>query len=61
LGPEGTEFWSVHATLEDRHAEWTSAALAGLEADPAEVAGWARRSAESWWAFLDERELARAG
>ena len=52
----GTEFWDVHAGMESDHGTWALDALALLGADPAEVAGAARRGADAWWAFLDERQ-----
>jgi pyrroloquinoline quinone (PQQ) biosynthesis protein C len=52
----GTEFWDVHAGMESDHGEWALDTLALLGADPAEVADAARRGADAWWAFLDERE-----
>lgn len=58
MGPDGTEFWTVHAAMEDQHADWTVEALESLDADPGEVARWADRSALAWWSFLDERQLA---
>jgi pyrroloquinoline-quinone synthase len=58
LDDTGTAFWDVHAALEETHAAWTADALADLGADSADVAREARRSADAWWAFLDEREAA---
>ncbi len=52
----GTEFWDVHAAMEADHGDWALDALALLGADPDEVAEAARRGADAWWAFLDERE-----
>jgi len=60
LGDEVVAFWDVHARLEDLHRSWTSDALSALDADPAAVGAFARRSADAWWAFLDDREAARA-
>ena len=51
-----TEFWDVHATMDEEHGEWALEALLVLGADPVEVAESARRAADAWWAFLDERE-----
>ena len=56
MDAEGTEFWDVHATMDADHGEWTIEALAALGADPADVGEAARRGADAWWAFLDERE-----
>ena len=52
----GTEFWDVHAGMEADHGEWALDSLALLGADPDEVTEAARRGADAWWAFLDERE-----
>jgi pyrroloquinoline quinone (PQQ) biosynthesis protein C len=52
----GTEFWDVHADMEADHGDWSLDALALLGADPADVTDAARRGADAWWAFLDERE-----
>ncbi len=51
-----TEFWDVHARMEADHGDWALDALALLGADPEEVAEAARRGADAWWAFLDERQ-----
>lgn len=53
----GTRFWDVHAAMEADHADWSTGALGALGAGPA-VAVPARRAAEAWWAFLDERAAA---
>lgn len=55
LGAEGTEFWDVHAGMEQAHARWTADALGMIGASMTEVETFARASAEAWWAFLDER------
>jgi pyrroloquinoline quinone (PQQ) biosynthesis protein C len=52
----GTRFWDVHTTQEAAHADWSIAALAALDADPAAVRAAARIAADGWWEFLDERE-----
>ena len=57
---DGTRFWDVHTTLELAHADWSTAALSALEADPAVVRTNAAAAAEAWWRFLDEREEAAA-
>ena len=51
-----TEFWDVHAAMDEEHGEWALEALFVRGADPTEVAESARRAADAWWAFLDERE-----
>lgn len=56
IGPDGTAFWDVHATMDRDHASWTAQALAALDAPPADVAAAAGRAADAWWTFLDERE-----
>jgi pyrroloquinoline quinone (PQQ) biosynthesis protein C len=58
LAAEGTEFWDVHAELEQEHAGWTVEALRLLGASPATVLEFATTSAEAWWAFLDEQDMA---
>jgi pyrroloquinoline-quinone synthase len=57
-GAEGdaTTFWSVHGSLEGDHAAWTLEALEELDPIVDDVASAARRIADAWWAFLDERE-----
>jgi pyrroloquinoline-quinone synthase len=57
---EGTEFWDVHAVMDADHGDWAVDALTRLDADPDRVARSARRAAEAWWAFLDEREAEAA-
>jgi pyrroloquinoline quinone (PQQ) biosynthesis protein C len=57
LDAAGTEFWDVHAALEADHGDWALEALVALDADPVPVQRWARRGADAWWAFLDEREV----
>jgi pyrroloquinoline-quinone synthase len=59
LDSAGTNFWDVHARLEDSHANWTAQALDELSPAPDEVNRHARASATAWWAFLDERETVR--
>jgi len=60
MDPAATEFWDVHAGMEADHGEWALDALALLGADPDEVTAAARRGADAWWAFLDEREAEAA-
>jgi pyrroloquinoline quinone (PQQ) biosynthesis protein C len=52
----GTEFWDVHAAMDEDHGDWAIEALLVLGAEPSDVATSARRGADAWWAFLDERE-----
>ncbi|HEX3461416.1 MAG TPA: iron-containing redox enzyme family protein [Acidimicrobiales bacterium] len=54
----GTAFWDVHATMDADHGDWAINALAQLDAGPALVADAAKRAADAWWTFLDEREAA---
>jgi pyrroloquinoline quinone (PQQ) biosynthesis protein C len=54
--PESLAFWLEHGTIEGDHARWTLEAIEALDADLAEVEGAARRIADAWWSFLDERE-----
>jgi pyrroloquinoline quinone (PQQ) biosynthesis protein C len=61
LDSAGTEFWDVHAYLEDSHASWTAEAIAELRPAHEDVRRYAAMSAAAWWAFLDEREAARRG
>lgn len=58
LASEATEFWDVHAAIENEHASWTTDALGALGAPEATVEAWATASADAWWAFLDERQSA---
>ena len=60
LGEEETDFWTVHATVEQQHAAWTVEALEGLSSPADEVRHWAMSSARAWWQFLDERQALRA-
>jgi pyrroloquinoline quinone (PQQ) biosynthesis protein C len=53
-----TEFWDVHAGIEESHASWTAEALARLGANATTIEEWASRSAIAWWTYLDEREAA---
>jgi len=56
IDDEGAAFWDVHATMDADHGEWAIDALVQLKADPEVVGKAARRAADAWWAFLDERE-----
>ena len=53
---QGTSFWDVHAAMEADHGDWILDALATLDARPEQVEAAARRGADAWWAFLDDRE-----
>jgi pyrroloquinoline-quinone synthase len=59
LDAHETEFWDVHAQLEDAHANWTAEAIAALAPSHADVSRYAKKSAAAWWAFLDERQAVR--
>jgi pyrroloquinoline-quinone synthase len=56
-------FWEHHAQVDTRHSEWALAALADLsdsldaQARERNLRAF-RRGADTWWSFLDERELA---
>jgi pyrroloquinoline quinone (PQQ) biosynthesis protein C len=52
----GTQFWDVHTSQEEAHADWSIDALADLDADPAVVQAAAQIAADAWWDFLSERE-----
>jgi pyrroloquinoline-quinone synthase len=60
LGAAETEFWDIHAELEQAHAAWTIEALQALGADPIRVNQFATESSKAWWSFLDERDEARS-
>jgi pyrroloquinoline quinone (PQQ) biosynthesis protein C len=60
IDDDGTAFWDVHARMEADHGDWIVDALALLEARPGEVEAAARRGADAWWAFLDDREAEAA-
>lgn len=60
LTEDGTEFWDVHAHLEQTHAAWTVEALRVLRASPNTVETFAVMSADAWWAFLDEQDATRS-
>jgi pyrroloquinoline quinone (PQQ) biosynthesis protein C len=55
---DAVEFWDTHATMEGDHASWTLDAVVAAGGEPATVGTAARRAADAWWAFLDEREAA---
>jgi pyrroloquinoline quinone (PQQ) biosynthesis protein C len=57
---QGTAFWDVHAAMEVEHGDWIVDALACLDAQPGQVEAAARRGADAWWAFLDDREAEAA-
>ena len=54
LGDAGTEFWDVHATMDETHGSWMLDAASTLDADAVLVGVDA--SAAAWWGFLDERD-----
>jgi pyrroloquinoline-quinone synthase len=60
LDGDALAFWDAHATMEGDHASWTLDAVVAAGGEPAVVATAARRAADAWWAFLDEREVAAA-
>ena len=59
LDDGGTEFWDVHATMDETHGSWMLEAASTLDTD-AVLAG-VDASAGAWWRFLDEREAAALG
>ena len=61
LDATATRFWDVHAGVDELHGEWIVDALAASATDIDEVRNAAAAAAEAWWAFLDERDAARAG
>lgn len=54
LSDVGTEFWDVHATMDETHGAWMLDAASTLDAT--HVLAGVRASSDAWWAFLDERE-----
>lgn len=60
VGDDGVAFWEHHAEVDARHGAWTAAALEATADDPSAVTTAARRAADAWWTFLDEREAQRA-
>jgi pyrroloquinoline quinone (PQQ) biosynthesis protein C len=56
-----TEFWDVHAGVEDDHAGWLIDAINEIGMDAESAFTSARAVADAWWAFLDEREALVAG
>lgn len=56
IGDDGVGFWEHHADVDARHGAWTAEALAATADDPGVVTAAARRAADAWWAFLDERD-----
>jgi len=59
LGDDGLAFWKTHAQVDASHARWLLDGLAALDAPAGEVEAAARRAAQAWWRFLDEREALR--
>jgi pyrroloquinoline-quinone synthase len=57
---ESVEFWDTHALVEGDHATWTLDAVVAAGGEPPMARMAARRAADAWWAFLDEREAAAA-
>jgi pyrroloquinoline quinone (PQQ) biosynthesis protein C len=60
IDEQGTSFWDVHAAMEVEHGDGILDALASLDARPEQVESAARRGADAWWAFLDDREAEAA-
>jgi pyrroloquinoline quinone (PQQ) biosynthesis protein C len=61
LSEEDTEFWDVHAGLEQAHGAWTVEAIRMLGPSATAVQEFAASSADAWWAFLDDRDGSRSG
>jgi pyrroloquinoline quinone (PQQ) biosynthesis protein C len=60
LADEAVSFWTHHAEADVRHGSWSFDALASWGTEWEELALYVRRTAEGWWAFLDEREALTA-
>jgi pyrroloquinoline-quinone synthase len=58
IDPAGTQFWDLHASMDEGHARWGIEAVAALNPPANLVRGAARSAADAWWSFLDEREAA---
>jgi pyrroloquinoline-quinone synthase len=58
LDGDAVAFWDVHAAVDAGHADWTLDALVAAGGNPRCVETAARRAADAWWAFLDERQSA---
>jgi pyrroloquinoline-quinone synthase len=56
LEGDALAFWDTHAMVEGDHASWTLDAVVAAGGEVPMVATAARRAADAWWAFLDERE-----
>ncbi len=56
----GTQFWDLHASMDEDHARWGIEAVAALNPPASLVLGAARSAADAWWSFLDEREASVA-
>jgi pyrroloquinoline quinone (PQQ) biosynthesis protein C len=61
LDARATRFWDVHAAVDEMHGRWILDALARCAGDGSseDARDAADAAAGAWWAFLDERELAR--
>jgi len=57
---ESVEVWDPHALVEGDQATWTLDAVVAAGGEPPMARMAARRAADAWWAFLDEREAAAA-
>jgi len=55
---DSVAFWDTHALIERDHANWTLDAVMEAGGEPPAVGIAARRAADAWWGFLDEREVA---
>jgi pyrroloquinoline quinone (PQQ) biosynthesis protein C len=59
LDEHAVSFWEHHADVDARHGEWALDAIAATGAKGLDR--YARRAADAWWAFLDEREALAPG
>jgi pyrroloquinoline-quinone synthase len=56
LDDEAVSFWEHHAAVDVRHGAWVQESLEEAGDSAATLLAFARRAADGWWAFLDERE-----
>jgi pyrroloquinoline-quinone synthase len=56
LSDSAVRFWDHHAQVDIRHDAWAREALATSVCTDDAVGFDLRRAADSWWAFLDERD-----
>lgn len=56
LDETSVTFWSLHAEIDKEHGDWAVGALSELDPTGEVTGAAARRAADAWWDFLDERE-----